>query len=216
VISLPQDISITEQPEKEYLRAGFSDLLLFSEFIHTRSTSKGSPYPAEAHAFAQHPHLYQLLAGVIADEGDYQQSPRIYNLCRLSVIFYIHAVFLEHHNYSDDIRLELQKLRDNLREMQGLEKYVTMKSLAVMVFKEGRKDRLNNPDRTMWVLRLMSAVKRMSNETLGRVLELFFGYLSGRRYGKRERAELWNVDALEREVLGREIDGGVTTGYLSS
>lgn len=200
----------------EYLKSGFTDLLLFSEFIHTRSISKGSPYPAEARAFAQHPHLYQLLSGVITDEGDYQQSPRIYNLCRLSVIFYIHAVFLEHHNYSDDIRFELQKLRDNLREMQGLEKYVTMKSLAVMVFKEGRKDRLNNPDRTMWVLRLMSAVKRMSDETLARALELFFGYLSGKRYVRRERSELWNVDALEAEVFAKDINGAGTRGYLSS
>jgi len=105
IISLPQHISLTGGAENE-LRAGFSELVQFCEFVHVLASSRRSPYPSESIYFAERPYLYQLLSGAVEDLGDIRTAPQVYILCRLSVLMYILTVFLDHHHYLDNVRLE--------------------------------------------------------------------------------------------------------------
>jgi hypothetical protein len=88
--------------------------------------------------------------------------------------------------------------------MQRSGKHITIKSLALMIFTAGTKDALHNPDRALWVLKMINASKKVSISSLKKVSTMLFGYLNGKKYDKSERPLLWNVDELEQELFWRE------------
>jgi len=82
-----------------------------------------------------------------------------------------------------------------------LQKHITIKSLALLVFKAGKKDTLRNPDRALRVLKIINVMKKLSISSMEKLSTLLFGYLSGKRYESSERSSLWNVNELEQELF---------------
>jgi hypothetical protein len=202
MITLPDPVNLGMLPDDMYLRSHFIELTGFSECVHLLSLSKWSPYQAEAQAFTEHAHLYALMSGLIPSSGAFKNVPRLYNLCRLTVLLYIHAVFLEYHHCPVTLTSELAKIRRNMTRIQILERQITLENLALMIFKNGDRNAMENTDRTLQVLRLCTISKKLSIASLENMLSLFYGYLMGQKFDEDARALFWDVDEMEKEAFG--------------
>jgi hypothetical protein len=202
VISFPDSLNLGILPDDMYLRAQFTEFIGFTECVHILASSKRSPYSAEAQYFADQAHLYNLLSGLVESQGVFKAAPRMYGICRITVLLYIHAIFLEYHHSPVTLGTELAKLRVNLKKMQPLERQITLEGLTLMIFKDGERDDLENSERTLMVLRMITIVKRLSAASINNLLVLFFGYLTGKTFDSVVRGLFWNVDEIEEEAFG--------------
>jgi hypothetical protein len=83
-----------------------------------------------------------------------------------------------------------------------LERQITLEGLTLMIFKDGERDDLENSERTLMVLRMITIVKRLSAASINNLLVLFFGYLTGKTFDSVVRGLFWNVDEIEEEAFG--------------
>lgn len=190
-------------PQELYLRTSFTELITFSESIHILSSTPRSPYQTEARAFVQNAALCRLLSGPAGSQTRIIAKPHVYGLCRLTALLYIHSIFLDNFHSSIETKNELDKLR-LWYSKQELDRNDSVESLVFLIFMPGNCGALNNPQRTLLVLKIMTVVKRLSQSTLDKLLSLFFGYLIGRKYSAAERSILWNFREIEEEVFGSE------------
>lgn len=205
MITLPDPLNLGSLPDDMFLHAHFTQLVGFAECVDILASSRWSPYPSEAMEFAKYAHLYNLLSGRVESQSTFKAVPRLSGLCRMTVLLYIHAIFLDFHQSPEMLRAELQKLRHNASTIQALERHITLESVALMIFKDGDREAMENSERTVMVLRMITIVKKLSTTSLEKMLSLFLGYLTGRRYGRMERQLYWNVDLMEDEAFGISV-----------
>ena len=159
-----------------------------------------SPYAWEAKALVRFANMYQLLSDTHCAQGVIiQASPKLHLLCRLGVLFAIHATFIAHRHSVLNLRAELKQLREWLGT-NILDPYTTVESLTAIIHNHKELHKAYSPDKAPLVLQMFMVAKRLSFETLTSLVSLFFGYLSGETYSAYERSLYWDVEALGLEA----------------
>lgn len=182
--------------------------------MHSIVSSKWSPYTTDINVFTSHSTFRSLLSGAVESRGNFKSHPRLYGLCRLTSLLYIHVVFVENLHRPENLRRKLRKVLDNLTETEKPENW-TIEMLTILIFKEGKKNAFEDLERTLLVLQMITIIKRLSSKTIAKLLNLFFGYLEGKRFSGRDRAELWNVDQMNEELVS-PADWTSGTWYFAS
>lgn len=212
IITLPEPLKLSNELHNNYARTYFNIFLLFTECVHSIASSKWSPYATDINVFASHDIFRSLLSGAVESRGNFKSYPRLYGLCRLTSLLYIHAIFVENPNRPENLQQKLQKVLHNLDEI-GKPEIWTVEMLTILIFKEGKKNAFEDKDRTLLVLQMITIIKRLSSETIAKLLSLFFGYLEGKWFSGSERGELWNVDQMEEEAFSL-VDWSSRTWFL--
>lgn len=207
IITLQDPLNLTLEAHPTYLHASFAALLRLASSVHAVAFPlRTSPYPLNLkpyHGATSLTHILGLLLPAAIESQRYHSvRPRLYILYRLTVLFYIHVLVLEYALQSPEtLAEELNLLMQHLYEIQSVERYVTIETLPMMVLKAGGEDAV---ERRWAVLRLVNVVKLFGAETMVKMMNMFMGYLAGKRYADpRERVLLWDVDALKEEF--REV-----------
>lgn len=204
VIALPDPLNLSPLPWPAYLGSAFTELTHFAYLVHALSLSHSSPYPIRAHVFVLRESIYRLLIGKTAGRDTmFKATPHVRDLCRLAALLTFHSIFLDNCHDRLALRLELEALESGLSK-QDFDRNGTVEILVVYLFKAGDSNVMRNSGRVLSVLRMITVAKRLSRKTVGKALELFSGYLMGRRYTEDERRVLWDVEPIERELFGDE------------
>jgi hypothetical protein len=178
----------------------FTEFFLFCEFIHELAVMPaGSPYAAESKGFTRPHRLHLLLSGKEETSRYYTAHPRLYPLCRLVSLLYIHCIFVENYDSPDSLSMELEKARRWVQDAQQLERYVTMEMLPCIMAVAEDKTSFNSVDRSLRVLRMTMVIKMFGMGRLKGMIQMLYGYVNGKEYDSGERVRVWDPRELERE-----------------
>lgn len=131
----------------------------------------------EARSIVEYAPMYQLLSDTNTAQGSIlKANPQLHFLCRLTILLYIHSIFLEHQNSLADLKRENRRLRKWLRD-EILDRFTSIESPTVLIFRTKDQPEVGNQDQALRLLQMMMVAKRLSRRTPELLLTLSFWLL---------------------------------------
>ena len=190
-----------QMAEETFLRACFVELEVLMENIHVLSQQPDSIYAAESPKFRTPTRFNRLLAGSDGAHSSPNPVPPVLGRHRLAILLNVHAIFLENCFSTINLKKGLGKLFQCLT-LHGFERRGNLGYCHSLILNPRGGPASENPDRELWIMRIVSVVKPLSPVSLSQVSDLLFGYLVGNVYHAAEREALWDSKQLEKEIFG--------------
>jgi hypothetical protein len=209
--------------QTSFIRSCFIELVSFTEDVHDLASIQCSPYAPNS-AFAQElalfpykRHFFLFLSGTHKSPTRWKDFHEIQARYRLACLLHIHCTFIYNRSNPDEFREEWRRIFQNLIR-HGIDKAGNVENLRSFMLIPPSPDGKTrfDPERELKVLRMVSAAKEMSLDSLDRLGNMFFGYILGQKYDGWERIGVWDIDRMEDELFGGGNQDHVDTSFGSS